>query len=127
MAKLNLNKFAGMFRSENFEVEGFSIEFAPEELPAILKAAMPIINMVKEAADSANARETENLCNKLNDANEKLHEAVLRANGFEQKNEFLEKKCERLIDDKEALKKENSELRKENEARKAGLNPCKEF
>lgn len=109
MAKINLNKFAGICNNESFEFEGFELEFAPDELPALIKAAMPMMNMLKEMTVEHNSKELERIVNKLNDTNKELRDKEADLRSTSAKLEAKERSVERLIDREKETKSELEE------------------
>lgn len=102
MASLNLEKFIRNSTDEQIEVEGFTLDFSPEELPEILKAGIPFIKMVADHND----HEFDKLCNEINEVKSKLIEAERTSRVAEARAEAAEKKAT-------AKQKELEELRAE--------------
>ena len=102
MASLNLEKFIRNSENEQIEVEGFTLEFSPEELPEILKSSIPFIKMVTDH----NSHEWDKLCGEINEARRNLAEAERARDAAQARAEANERRAERL-------KAENDELKEE--------------
>lgn len=109
MAKINLNKFVGTLKNEQYELEGFELEFSPDEIPAILKAAMPILGMVKDTNEKGINAEMGKLCDEVNELRRKLSDVESENRALASKNEYLNKR------------NEERKLQKEKEMFKQGL------
>ena len=109
---------------ENISIEGVSLKFNPEELPEILKGALPYMKMIKDSVSDHNGRELEKLCSDYNEQGKQLSEA--RAENSELKAEINKLKFEvsqltaKLEFEEKKLKHRDEEiknLKKKNEDR----------
>lgn len=109
MAKfvINVGKLSHTGTETNTEVEGlvFEIECAPDEIPATIKASMPLVNMVKEMTKENNAKALADMCDQANRADEKRREAEAKFNGCEAKLEAAERKLQRKQEEVDELRK----------------------
>lgn len=109
MAKfvINVGKLSHTGTDTNTEVEGlvFEIECAPDEIPATIKAAMPLANMMREMTKENNAKALSDMCDQANRADEKRREAEAKLNGCEAKLEAAERRLQRKQDEVEELRK----------------------
>lgn len=108
MAELNLEKFIGnSMEGESISIEGVSLKFNPEELPEILKGALPYMKMIKDSVSDHNGRELEKLCADYNEQTSKLSEARAEISTLKAEVSRLEFEVRRLKS-KEATKAKSS-------------------
>ena len=109
MAKfvINIGKLAHTGTETNTEVEGlvFEIECTPDEIPSTIKAAMPLVNMVKEMTRENNANVLADMCDQANSADEKRRDAEAKLNVCEAKLEAAEHRLQRKQDEVDELRK----------------------
>jgi len=108
MARLNLDEFLGnSSEGESISIKGVSLEFEPEELPEILKGALPHMKMIKDSVSEHNGRELEKLCSDYNEQTSKLSEARAEISTLKAEVSRLEFEVRRLKN-KEATKTKSS-------------------
>ena len=108
MAKLNLDEFLGnSSEGENISIKGVSLEFEPNELPEILKGALPYMKMIKDSVSDHNGRELEKLCSDYNEQGTRLSEARAEISTLKAEVSRLEFEVRRLKS-KEATKAKSS-------------------